>query len=153
MNITSIFYFPHFWHSHAASILPCQLWQLSKISKKYFYHFSNIENDMKSMNSSVHKHVHHRQTTKCCAYEIKWFHSKRVPYKRTLQYIHSLLRNTQSVHSPLMVVLVGVWRRGASSRNTVYRNDRALNRTTAPATQKVVLKNQTMNIYNLRTTN
>jgi len=75
------------------------------------------------------------------------------PYKQTLQYIHSLLRNTQSVHSPLMVVLVGVWRRGASSRNTVYRNDRALNRTTAPATQKVVLKNQTMNIYNLKTTN
>ena len=27
------------------------------------------------MNSSVHEHVHSYQTTKCCAHEIKLFHS------------------------------------------------------------------------------
>jgi len=33
---------------------------------------------LKSMNLSVHEHVHHHQTIKLCAHEMKWFHSKKV---------------------------------------------------------------------------
>jgi len=40
-----------------------------------FIHLRNILLNLKSTNSSVNKHVHCRQTTKCCAHEIKWFYS------------------------------------------------------------------------------
>jgi len=43
-----------------------------KIPTNYFFTFkSNILYNLKSMNSSVHKHVHHIQTKKLSAHEIK----------------------------------------------------------------------------------
>jgi len=44
--------------------------QLNTYSQKY-----NISYNLKSSNSSVHKHVHHNQTKKLHAHELKWFRS------------------------------------------------------------------------------
>jgi len=38
-------------------------------------HFSNIAYKLKSINSSIQKHVKNCQTTKFQAHEIEWFHS------------------------------------------------------------------------------
>jgi len=44
-------------------------------SNKIEIHLRNIAYYLKSTNSSVHEHFHHRLTTKFCAQEIKLFHS------------------------------------------------------------------------------
>ena len=43
----------------------------TKYLKDQQFSFRNL----KSMNSCVHEYVHHLQTTKFCANELKWFHS------------------------------------------------------------------------------
>jgi len=48
---------------------------MTKISMQFLFTLVIFKYNMKSMNSSVHKHTHHRRTTKFSAYEIKSFHS------------------------------------------------------------------------------
>jgi len=53
---------------------------------------------LKSTTSSVYKHVHYRNITKCCAHEIKWFHS--IMHRRREYILQSPLLRWSSRLSP-----------------------------------------------------
>jgi len=61
-----------------------------KIPTNYIHIFSYITYNVKTMNSSVHKNVHHCQTTKFYAHEIKGFHSITVIAHLALLPQHSI---------------------------------------------------------------
>jgi len=70
---------------------------------KILIHFSNIAYNLKSMNPTVHEHIHRRQTMKLRSHEMKWFPSKmRTTYSEETQVVADLVH---VFWHPLLVVL------------------------------------------------